>query len=93
MPNIEIHGRKDDEEYLLVTTRRSVFHLFKDNPFIEDIVVTVVRDEAEDIHRTSKPYFRVFSNDSEELKYVSNRLAVLGDVEAVLLFRFIQRQT
>src|SRR4030042_775959 len=93
MPNIEIHGfhvgLKDSN-----MLRLQIFELFKDRPFVNDMVVTAIESHVCDVKGQSQPFLRLLSSDAEEAEEI---LQVLGeklpgiDVEYVKIERFIPK--
>lgn len=80
MPNIEIHGFLDFNEARKL--RQTVFALFKDEPFVDDMVVEIYPTDVGDRHDKSQPFFRLTNSREEHSEKILNTLYTLGlDIE------------
>ena len=93
MPNIEIHGSSEEVSKML---RRQIFEeLFKDKPYVDEMVVTIVPSEVRDVKTFEQPFFRLLSPDSKEAEEILRILheKVPGiDIEYLEVRRFIPKQ-
>ncbi len=93
MPNIEMHGIKDDMSY------GQLFHQIKkalqDAPYAKDIVLTDYQNRVVDFHEKSQPYLRLvaLSTSSAELEDIEKRLEPLNiDIEVLLIDHFTPKK-
>ncbi|MCK4355262.1 hypothetical protein KAW43_02895 [Candidatus Parcubacteria bacterium] len=78
MPNVEIHGlgwRK------AVALRKKVFVLFKNKPYVEEMVVTIYRTVVTNYKGDSKPFFRLVNSCQEHSEEIVSGLETLMDTE------------
>ena len=74
MPNVEIHGLGWRDANALYD---KVFELFKNKPYVKEMVVTIVRDR----NRNSKPFFRLVNSCQEHSEEIICALETLMDTE------------
>ena len=78
MPNVEIHGlgwRDADALY------DKVFELFKDKPYVEEMVITIYTTVVRDRNGNSKPFFRLVNSCQEHSEEIICGLETLMDTE------------
>ena len=71
MPNVEIHGLNWRDAVVL---RRKVFELFKDKPYVTEMVVTIYRTIVTNRNGNSKPFFRLVNSCQEHETEITNGL-------------------
>ena len=87
MPNVEIHGLGWFEADALYD---KVFELFKDKPYVTEMVVTVYPTIVRGYKGSSKPFFRLVSSCQEHSEEIIRGLkTLLMDVEHQKLEDFI----
>lgn len=96
MPNIEIHGFYHEKEKAY-WIRRLIFGLFKNQPYIKEMVVTIFYTEVEDWMANSQPFFRLI-NDRMEPGITEEIISILHekfpemDIEHILNQKFIPKK-
>ena len=78
MPNIEIHGLSFIEADALFD---KVLQLFKDKPYVEEMVVTIYPTIVRNHKRNSKPFFRLVNSCQEHSEEIICGLETLMDTE------------
>jgi hypothetical protein len=87
MPNIEIHGLGFLEADALFD---KVFELFKDKPYVDEMVVTICKTTVRNRNRNPKPFFRLVNSCQEHSQEIIRGLKTLGmDIERGKLEDFI----
>ena len=89
MPNVEIHGMFWQEA---VRLEKKIFKLFKDKPYIEEMVVTIYRTVVRDSKGNSQPFIRLVNSCQEHSEEIVEKLKTLEDVEHLKLESFIPKE-
>jgi len=85
MPNIELHGFSAPE-----TMITSIFDLFKDRGYVDEMVVTICRDTVVDRSGKTQPFFRLANSCQEHTSEIIEKLRTLHfDIERLILDDFI----
>jgi len=91
MPNIEIHGMGKREEANLLAKR--IFQLFADEPYVDEMVVTICDTFVQDRHGISQPFLRLANSCQEHTEEIIGKLRQLGlDVEHLEFKAFYPKQ-
>lgn len=89
MPNIEIHGLVGQEGEL----RMRIFDLFKDKPYVDEMVITSIEDFVIDRKGFSQPFIRLVNSCQEHTEEIIEMLKTLNvDIEHLELKAFIPKQ-
>lgn len=90
MPNIEIHGLHQQEAE---EVRSRIFDLFKDVPYVGEMVVTICITEVRDQSGQDQPFLRLISTPAPYIGEIKEKLQTLGiDIERLELKEFIPKQ-
>jgi hypothetical protein len=99
MPNIEIYGlavnsMRDVATRMVAELRDKIFDLFKDSPFVGEMVVTAIDSDVTDKNREDQPFLRLFSSEEDHVPEILEKLQTLGmDIEYQKLEKFIPKKT
>lgn len=99
MPNIEIYGYAvnstgDVARRIIVTLRDQIFELFKDSPFVDEMVVTAIDSDVTDKNHEDQPFLRLLSSEEEHVGEILEKLKTLGlDIEYQKLEAFYPKKT
>lgn len=86
MPNVEIHGLHRAEARDL---KAKIWYLFKDKPYIEEMVVTISPTTIEDVHGKDQPFLRLANSHQAHTREILETLGTLGmDIEHLKLEKF-----
>lgn len=89
MPNIEIHGLHRTEARALF---QDIFKLFKDRPYVDEMVVTMCDTIVENKHCKPQPFIRLANSCQEHTDEILERLQTLNiDIEHLVLAKFIPK--
>ena len=97
MPNIEIYGlavnsRSDVATRIVVELRDKIFELFKDSPFVGEMVVTAIDSDVTDKNHEDQPFLRLLSSEEDHVPEILEKLQTLGmDIEYQKLEKFIPK--
>jgi hypothetical protein len=78
MPNIEIHGLGFLEADALFD---KIFELFKDKPYVDEMVVTICKTTVRNRNRNPKPFLRLVNSSEEHREEILCVLETLMDTE------------
>ena len=102
MPNIEIYGFSENWKGHTNETdwdnaealKRRIFELFEGEPFVKDMVVTIVDSDTTDAKNHPQPFLRLLSSNAREarriLQILEKKMSGI-DVEYVKIVRFIPK--
>jgi hypothetical protein len=77
MPNIELYGLGLVSEAEAQGWRTTVFRLFEDAPYVDEVMVSVTSGFVLDRHGNSHPFIRLWSTPEKYLDDVKRRLEIL----------------
>ena len=98
MPNIEIYGlavnsRGDIATRMVVELKDKIFGLFKDSPFVGEMVVTAIDSDVTDKDYEEQPFLRLLSSKEDHVNEILEKLKTLGmDIEYQKLEKFILKK-
>ena len=86
MPNIEIHGFENPEAG---SVRCKIFNLFRDTPYVGEMVVTIFPTDVKDSDGKDQPFIRLVNSGQEHTQEILKRLKTLRiDIEQLRLEAF-----
>ncbi len=86
MPNIEIHGLAINQARDL---RFEIFSVFKNEPYVKDIVVTIFSTQVLDVNGETQPFLRLVNDCQKNTKRIIGKLKKFGlDIEHARLEKF-----
>ncbi len=88
MPNIELHGYFERPGALEL----KIFDLFKDKPYVDEMVVTCCNDHVHDAKGNNQPFIRLVNSCQEHTEEIIEVLKTLHiDIEHLKLEAFIPK--
>ena len=90
MPNIEIHGLPYEEADDLANR---IFYLFKEKPYVNEMVVTIFPSIVKDNNWKDQPFLRLANSCQEHTEEILEKLQTLNiDIEHLVLAKFIPKK-
>lgn len=90
MPNIEIHGLKNETREYVHSKIRSAF---AEKPYRDDYVITAYESKVHDWRLNAQPFIRLVTTPSDHTEDIIQELQKLDlDIEVMILDRFIPRK-
>jgi hypothetical protein len=84
MSNIEIHGYSLKQEKIVADLEREIFALFRGEPYINEIVVTIFHGQVHNHRGHSQPFLRFLSSCETHRKEMIQKLRTLSiDLEVM----------
>lgn len=91
MPNIEMHGIKNTETSHQL--RKKIFTIFANQPYVDEMVVTVVDSWVQDKNAKSQPFLRLVNSCQKHTAEILAGLRLLEmDIEHLQLEAFYPKE-